>query len=128
MPAIPQFTRFAAEHRGSGLGIVYGFRDLNVWDRFQFDAEGSVLGRTYSKMTIDNSISGPQAGLVAFKRVGPVSFYVHGLLVAGLNDGEIEQTSGIGQELVPARSIDLFTASRRTPSTMTRMLASCRPA
>lgn len=111
-PVIPQFTRFASNRReGGGLGIVYGYREFAVRSQFGFEAEGGIMGRSTSETNTLNSIAGPQAGLVAFKRFGPLSFYAHGFAVAGWNDGEVEQQNMMGAELIPGATNRLLYSS-----------------
>ena len=96
---VPQFTRFAQDHRQDGVGFVYGYRELGVWDQSGFNTDGVL--RMRSTTITENWVTGPQLGVAAFKRYGPLSFYAHGLVVAGLNDGTVQQSNRIGEELVP---------------------------
>ena len=128
LPVGPQFTRFAANRRTGGLGFVYGFREVALWDRFRFDATGGILGETYSRTNTENSNRGPQIGIVAFKQFGPLSLYAHGLLVEGWNDGNIEQNNGIGAELTPARPIGCYMLNRRILTTRSQRLGWRPPA
>jgi hypothetical protein len=111
-PVIPRFTRFASNRQETGgLGIAYGYREFAVRSQFGFEAEGGIMGRSTSETNTLNSITGPQAGLVAFKRFGPLSFYAHGFAVAGWNDGEVEQDNMMGAELTPGATNRLLYAS-----------------
>jgi hypothetical protein len=47
---------------------------------------------------------------VAHKSFGPINFYGHALGVAGLNDGDMQQSNGIGAELVPGANNRLLYA------------------
>lgn len=107
---VPDYTRFAANRRGGGFGLVYGYRELGIWDWFKFEADGGILGHTFSDTETENWVTGPQAGVVAFKQFGPLTFYAHGLLLAGLNDGDMQQSNGIGAELVPGATNRLLYA------------------
>jgi hypothetical protein len=107
-----QYTRFATNRKQDGLGFIYGFREAVLWSRFGFEGDGGILGRTETHTNTENWVEGPQAGLVGYKRFGPLSFYAHGLVVAGLNDGEIEQFNEVGEELVPGATNRLLYAQQ----------------
>jgi hypothetical protein len=109
-PVVPQFTRFAANRRSGGFGLVYGYRQFVVRDRAGIDASGGIFGRLYTRTDTENSTTGPQVGLVAFQRFGPLSFYAHGLLVASWNEGNVEQSNGFGAQLVPGATNRLLYA------------------
>jgi hypothetical protein len=98
---VPQYSKYAVGHRGTGVGITYGYYEFGMFDRFRFDAEGGILGRTYSDTEANNWVTGPQLGMVAHRAIGPLNFYGHALGIVGLNDGELQQNNGIGAELVP---------------------------
>ncbi len=106
----PQYSKFAANRRGSGVGLTYGFYEGALYDRFRFDAEGGILGRTYSDTRANNVIDGSQVGVVGYYTIGPLTFYAHNLLVIGINDGELRQNNGIGAELVPGATNRLLYA------------------
>jgi hypothetical protein len=110
LPVIPRFTRFAVNRRAGGLGFIYGFNEVAVRSTFEFKAEGGILGQTFSDTEANNRVKGPQAGLVAFKRLGPLSFYGHALALAGVNEGDIQQNNGIGAELIPGATNRLLYA------------------
>lgn len=107
---VPQFSKYAEGRRGGGIGITYGYNELNLSDRFYFEGNGGILGRTYSDTRSENWVTGPQAGIVAFKSFGPLTLYAHGVAVAGINDVEMMQTNGIGAELVPGATNRLLYA------------------
>jgi hypothetical protein len=107
---VPQYSKFAANRRGSGVGLTYGFYEGALYDRFRFDGEGGILGRTYSDTRADNVIDGSQVGVVGYYTIGPLTFYAHNLLVIGINDGELRQDNGIGAELVPGATNRLLYA------------------
>jgi hypothetical protein len=98
---VPQFSKYAEGRRGGGVGITYGYSEFNLFDRFYFEGNGGILGRTYSDTRSENWVTGPQAGLVALKSFGPLTLYAHGVAVAGINDVEMMQTNGIGTEMIP---------------------------
>ena len=98
---VPDYSKSALGRRGTGVGLHYGYRNFGQFNSFRIDAEGGILGRTYSDTRINNWVTGPQAGIVAYKTFGPLHFYGHALGVAGLNDGEMQQNNGIITELVP---------------------------
>lgn len=106
----PAYSKFAAGHRRAGVGLLYGFHEFGMFDQFSFVAEGGILGRTSSDTRSSNWVNGPYSGLVAHRTFGPLSFYGHALGVLGLNDGEIQQSNGIGTELVPGATNRLLYA------------------
>ncbi|MGD9635659.1 MAG: hypothetical protein AB7G28_18310 [Pirellulales bacterium] len=97
----PAYSKFAAGHRRAGIGLLYGYHEFGLFNQFSFLAEGGILGRTYSDTRSNNWVTGPFSGLVAHRSFGPINFYGHALGVLGLNDGDIQQTNGIGTELIP---------------------------
>lgn len=97
----PAYSKFAAGHRRAGIGLLYGYHEFGMFDQFSFVADGGILGRTSSDTRSNNWVTGPYSGLVAHRSFGPLSFYAHALGVLGLNDADIQQTNGIGAELIP---------------------------
>jgi hypothetical protein len=98
---VPQYSKYALGRRGTGVGLTYGYQEYGLIDRYRFDADGGILGRTYSETWAKNWLTGPQAGVVAYKTIGPLRFYGHALAIAAMNDGDLLQNNGIGSELVP---------------------------
>jgi hypothetical protein len=98
---MPAYSKYAMNRQGTGIGLNYGYYEFGMFDRFRFDADGGILGRTISDTRTNNWVTGPQAGLVAYKSFGPLRFYGHALGVLGLNDGDLQQNNSIGNELVP---------------------------
>lgn len=97
----PAYSKFAVGHRRAGIGLLYGYHEFGIFDQYSFLAEGGILGRTYSDTRSNNWVTGPYSGLVAHRSFGPINFYGHALGVLGLNDSDIQQSNGIGAELVP---------------------------
>ena len=107
---VPQYSKFAADRRGSGIGMTYGYCECALYDRFRFDAEGGILGRTFSDTRANSIVTGPQVGIVGFDTFGPLTIYAHSLFVIGANDGDLRQNNGIGAELVPGATNRLLYA------------------
>ena len=114
----PGRGRYSSAHRGNrearrkarsfpsrgtrrGIGLAYGISRLALVDRFRFEADGGILGHTYSDTRANSVVTGPQVGIVGFESLGPLTFYAHVLVVMGVNEGAMRQHNGIGDELVP---------------------------
>ena len=97
----PQYSKFAPNRHGGGVGLTYGYYEYVLFDRFRIDAEGGILGRASSDTRVNNLVTGPQAGIVAYKTIGSISLYGHAMAVAGLDDADMRQDNTIGAELVP---------------------------
>src|SRR3989304_5023020 len=97
---VPQYSKFAADRRGSGIGLTYGYCECALFDRFRFDAEGGILGRTFSDTRANSIVTGPQVGIVGFDTFGPLTIYAHRLLSCFVKDGYLRQNNGIGPEFV----------------------------
>jgi hypothetical protein len=95
----PEFTRFALNRQVGGVGVLYGYREIGIWNHYAIEADGGIYGGINSYTESDNHVIGPQGGVVAFRRFGPLSFYAHGLFLAGLNNGSIQQNNRIGEDL-----------------------------
>lgn len=98
--AVPDYSQLAAGHRGTGVALATGYQEFGLFDRFRFDADGGILGRTYSDTRANNLVAGPYSGLVAHTSIGPITFYGHAIGIMGFNDGDLSQSNGIGAELV----------------------------
>lgn len=107
---VPQYSKYAPDRRGSGFGLAYGYSQCALYDRFRFDAEGGILGRMFSDTRAETTVAGPQVGFVGFDTFGPLTLYGHGLIVIGVNEGEMRQNNGIGTELVPGAANRLLYA------------------
>jgi hypothetical protein len=98
---VPEYSKYAFGHQGTGVGIAYGYYEFGMFDRFRFDAEGGILGRSYSDTIASNWVTGPHLGFVGHKSFGPISLYGHALGIFGVNDGDVQQNNGMGEQLVP---------------------------
>jgi hypothetical protein len=107
---VPEFSKYAEGRRGSGIGLTYGYSEFNLFDRFYFKGDGGILGQAHSDTRSENWVTGPQAGLVAYKSFGPLTLYGHGVAIAGINDVEMAQSNGIGAELTPGATNRLLYA------------------
>jgi hypothetical protein len=108
--AVPEYSKLANGHRGAGIALASGYQEFAFFDRFRFDADGGILGRTYSDTRANNWVTGPYTGLVAHTSFGPLTLYGHALGIMGMNDGDLEQDNGIGAELVPGATNRLLYA------------------
>ena len=64
---------------------MYGMRVLQLRDSYNKMFLGSILGDSYWNTTADNSIFGPQLGLVWSERRGPLHIEAQGAAILGYN-------------------------------------------
>ena len=92
---------YQAKHQNNHLELSFGARFLQLEDFFGFDADGGILGRTFSDTWLDNNIVGPQVRAKwvnqrqRWRLSGTASF------MFGYNTEKFRQENGIGTELIP---------------------------
>ena len=93
------FTRDNGTH--NGIGIVYGLRSFNNRDTFGFDGSGGILGHASVSTLAENDIVASQVGIAWAKILGRWWWRVQATVLAGYNDGRVDQAAIIGEELQP---------------------------
>lgn len=81
--------------------LSYGARYLRLEERFQFDATGGILGRTYMDMRYNNRLLGPQVSLDWRTNYAGWDFSVGSMLMLGYNFAEASQHATVGQPFAP---------------------------
>lgn len=81
--------------------LSYGARYLRLEERFQFDATGGVLGRTYMDMRYNNRLLGPQVSLDWRTNYAGWDCRVGSMLMLGYNFAEASQHATVGQPFAP---------------------------
>ena len=97
--------------QGTGVGLIYGYCEFGRSIAFGFDADGGILGRTYSDTRIEQLGHRSTGGRrrLQIVRTAPTST-VTLWASSGFNDGDMQQNNGIGAELVPGATNRLLYA------------------
>lgn len=115
-------TRHKLEQgRSDQMQLAYGVRYFEMNDMFYWSGTGSILGRTYATVDIENQIVGPQLGLKWTRHDGPWDFVVDGRFMMGYNivdrglDGVFAQGAvpGGANKSVNARATTTVTGDRQ---------------
>jgi hypothetical protein len=101
---------YMAKHQNNRFELAAGARFMRLKDFFGFDADGGILGATFSNTTLENNIVGPQVRAkwtnqrARWRLSGTTSF------LFGYNTQNWSQQNGIGAELVPGATNRLLYA------------------
>lgn len=94
-------THHMAKHQNNQVSVGWGARFLRMYDQFDVDALGSVLGDSSWSTSFTNNIVGPQ---VAFKWVNERQRWriqTDARFMAGYNIANWDQIGLMGEELLP---------------------------
>jgi Putative beta barrel porin-7 (BBP7) len=106
----PALAHKFASKRKNGIGLLYGLRAIERWDRQSFYASGGIVGTTQSSTVADNHVMGPAAGVIWIKTRGRWTARLQGLVSVGFNSGSVEQSNFVGEELFPGATNRLLYA------------------
>ncbi|TWT88309.1 hypothetical protein Mal64_17880 [Pseudobythopirellula maris] len=93
-----------------------GLRMVRLSSDFEFDASGSILGRTYIGQFNDHDIFGPQLGLGAVAESERLRFEATVLGLAGYGRARLKQNGVFGAEAIPG-ALNRSASARTTNST-----------
>ena len=99
---VPDYSKYAQIGKERASACSMAIRISACSTAFGFDADGGILGRTYSD-TARSTIGSPvhRLGSSPTSRSDRSDFYGHAWASIGFNDGDMQQRTAIGAELVP---------------------------
>ena len=89
------------KHQGQQATIGYGVRYLRLKDRFYFEGNGSVIGRTLADTRAQNSIFGPQIRLMWSRQKDRWNTAIDGRFTFGYNVQDLDQIGLFGEGATP---------------------------
>jgi hypothetical protein len=101
---------YMAKHQNNRIEIGAGARYMQLWDYFGFNADGGIMGATFSQTTLENNIIGPQVRAKWSNQRARWRFSGTASFLFGYNTQNWSQQNGIGAELIPGATNRLLYA------------------
>jgi Putative beta barrel porin-7 (BBP7) len=92
---------YQAQHQNNRLSVAFGARFMKIYDRFSFNADGGILGHTFSETAWHNQIVGPQLAASWTNQRQRWRLSADAKFLFGYNIQDWDQINGIGEELIP---------------------------
>jgi hypothetical protein len=94
-------THHMAKYKNNQVSIGWGARFLRMYDQFDVDALGSVLGDSFWSTSFTNNIVGPQVALRWVNERQRWRLQTDARFLAGYNIANWDQLGVMGEELLP---------------------------
>jgi hypothetical protein len=92
---------YMAKHQNNHVTVSWGARFLRLYDEFDVNAEGSILGNSFWETSFTNNIVGPQVGVQWVNERQRWRIQADGRFMFGYNIANWDQIGLMGEELIP---------------------------
>jgi hypothetical protein len=92
---------YMAKNQNNTLTVSWGARFMRMYDEFDVNALGSILGDSFWDTSFTNNIVGPQVGIQWINERQRWRFQADARFMAGANIANWNQVGVIGEELIP---------------------------
>lgn len=92
---------YMAKHQNNTVSVAWGARFLRMYDEFDVNGQGSILGNSFWDTSFTNNIVGPQVAVQWVNERQRWRIQADARFMAGANIANWNQLGLIGEELIP---------------------------